>query len=338
MRIIFYLLMLSVVYCSEEQIFETKTAHVGANIKLTCPRRSTGTLFWIKLVSGNFPKIFGRSFSSQRVDQRIRTATEDGIFDLYISKVQDSDTGVYFCVKTLSRDLIFLRGTFLKVEGPEPAFTTALPSDPVHLAHTVTLQCSILRDFQNKSCPTDKRMFCLSAKSHQSHLDLNYSCVNGEDEYEKNPEELSAKTCFYSYFRNFSSFDFQAYYCSVATCVESSSGDKTKGDTAAVDRSNSKRNNIFFYLFIATLAISVIVIAFLVYSIKKLKTNSHVYSNAALETNGISGGDQENPQTDEDTLVYSTATFKKVSKSVERHKKPTEEDSIYAAVKAPVLD
>ncbi|CAI5652853.1 unnamed protein product [Oreochromis niloticus] len=296
MRIIFYLLMLSVVYCSEEQIFETKIAHVGANIKLTCPRRSTGTLFWIKLVSGNFPKIFGRSFSSQRVDQRIRTATEDGIFDLYISKVQESDTGVYFCVKTLSRDLIFLRGTFLKVEGPEPAFTTALPSDPVHLAHTVTLQCSILRDFQNKSCPTDKRMFCLSAKSHRSHLDLNYSCVNGEDEYEKNPEELSAKTCFYSYFRNFSSFDFQAYYCSVATCVESFSGDKTKGDTAAVDRSNSKRNNIFFYLFIATLAISVIVIAFLVYSIKKLKTNSHVYSNAALETNGISGGDQENPQ------------------------------------------
>lgn len=103
--------------CSEEQIFETKTAHVGANIKLTCPRRSTGTLFWIKLVSGNFPKIFGRSFSSQRVDQRIRTATEDGIFDLYISEVQDSDTGVYFCVRTLSRDLIFLRGTFLKVEG-----------------------------------------------------------------------------------------------------------------------------------------------------------------------------------------------------------------------------
>lgn len=82
--------------------------------------------------------------------------------------------------------------------GPEAAFTTALPSDPVHLAHTVTLQCSILRDFQNKSCPTDKKMFCLSAKSHQSHLDLNYSCVNGEDEYEKNPEGLSAKACFYS--------------------------------------------------------------------------------------------------------------------------------------------
>lgn len=76
-----------------------------------------GTLFWIKLVSGNFPKIFGRSFGYQRVDQRIRTATEDGIFDLYITKVQESDTGVYFCVKTLNRDLIFLKGTFLKIEG-----------------------------------------------------------------------------------------------------------------------------------------------------------------------------------------------------------------------------
>uniref|UniRef100_A0A3B4G1X4 Immunoglobulin domain-containing protein n=1 Tax=Pundamilia nyererei TaxID=303518 RepID=A0A3B4G1X4_9CICH len=258
-------------------IFETKTAHVGANIKLTCPRRSMGTLFWIKLVSGNFPKIFGRSFSSQRVDQRIRTATEDGIFDLYITKVQESDTGVYFCVKTLSRDLIFLKGTFLKSKFEIQVKRLFGENNPNTILRE---KCSILRDFQNKSCPTDKKMFCLSAKSHQSHLDLNYSCVNGEDEYEKNPEELSAKACFYSYFRNFSSFDSQKYYCAVATCVE-----------------NRKSLHLIIFSF---------------------------FSQDSVIPNQLP--------------PKPPKLFNTLSKSAERHKKPTEEDSIYAAVKAPALD
>lgn len=74
-------------------------------------------MFWLKLVSGDFPKILGRSFSSQSADQRIRTVTDPGIFDLYITKAQQSDTGVYICMKTANRELTFLNGTYLKVEG-----------------------------------------------------------------------------------------------------------------------------------------------------------------------------------------------------------------------------
>lgn len=77
-------------------------------------------MFWIKLVSGSFPKILGRSFGSQNDDQRIRTATEPETFALYITKVQQSDTGVYICMKSASRDLTFLNGTSLKVEGKHP--------------------------------------------------------------------------------------------------------------------------------------------------------------------------------------------------------------------------
>uniref|UniRef100_A0A3B4FZG1 Immunoglobulin domain-containing protein n=1 Tax=Pundamilia nyererei TaxID=303518 RepID=A0A3B4FZG1_9CICH len=104
------------VCCSDEQTFETKTVYVGENINLTCPRRDVGTLFWLKLVSGDFPKILGRSFSSQSADQRIRTVTDPGIFDLYITKAQQSDTGVYICMKTANRELTFLNGTYLKVQ------------------------------------------------------------------------------------------------------------------------------------------------------------------------------------------------------------------------------
>uniref|UniRef100_A0A3Q0QW20 Ig-like domain-containing protein n=1 Tax=Amphilophus citrinellus TaxID=61819 RepID=A0A3Q0QW20_AMPCI len=263
--------------CSDEQIFETKTVRVGENINLTCTRRDVGTLFWIKLVSGKFPKILGRSFSSQSDDQHIRTGTEPGTFVLYITKAQQSDTGVYICMKTANRDLTFLNGIYLKVEGkrPDPVFTTAAPSDPVH-QHTVTLQCSVLQDFQNKTCPADGRVFCLSAESHQSHPGFNYSHMDDGDEYEKNSEELSTKKCFYSYFRN--SSNSQNYYCVVATCVESFSGNKTAGHTE-VNKSSSKKDDTILYLLCAALAISLIVIAFLVYSIKKLKKKSYVYSN-----------------------------------------------------------
>ncbi|CAI5652803.1 uncharacterized protein LOC102077845 isoform X2 [Oreochromis niloticus] len=298
MRVIFYLfLMLNVGRCSDEQNFETKTVYVGENINLTCPRREVGTLFWIKLVSGDFPKILGRSFSSQSADQRIRTVTDPGIFDLYITKAQQSDTGVYICMKTANRELTFLNGTYLKVEGPEPPFTTTPPPDSVHQERTVTLQCSVLHDFQNKTCPVDDNVFCLSVEPHQSHPGSNYTHVNGGDEYERNSEGLSTKTCFYSYFRNLSSSDSQTYYCAVATCVESFPQNKTTGD-AEVKKSCSKKDNTILYLLCVALAISLIVIACLVYSIKKLKKNSYVYSNdaVALQTNVISSGDQENQQ------------------------------------------
>ncbi|XP_025760238.1 uncharacterized protein LOC106097518 isoform X1 [Oreochromis niloticus] len=318
MRNIFYLyLMLSIGRCSDEQIFETKIVRVGKEIKLTCPRREVGTLFWIKLVSGDFPKILGRSFTFQSGDQRIRTATETGAFVLYITEAQQSDTGVYFCMKTGKQDFKILSGIFLKVEGPKPAFSTAPPSDPVHEKPTFMLQCSVLHDCQNKACPAADTVFCLNAKSQKFHSTLNYTHINGGAEYEKNLDGLSIMKCFSSYLRNFSTFDSQTYYCATATCVESFSEDTTKGDTEV------NKNNIVLYLLCATLAISLIVIASLIYSIKNLKRQSYVDCNAAvgLQTNVIPNGDQENLQVDSDSVVYSLATYKKVSKSRTTHTK-----------------
>uniref|UniRef100_A0A669C811 Ig-like domain-containing protein n=1 Tax=Oreochromis niloticus TaxID=8128 RepID=A0A669C811_ORENI len=171
-------------------------------------------------------------------------------------------------MKTANRELTFLNGTYLKVEGPEPPFTTTPPPDSVHQKRTVTLQCSVLHDFQNKTCPDDN-VFCLSVEPHQPHPGSNYTHVNGGDEYERNSEALSTKTCFYSYFRNLSSSDSQTYSCAVATCVESFSGDKTKGDTDAVNKTNSVKDYALLYLLCVALAVTLIVIASLIYSVKK---------------------------------------------------------------------
>uniref|UniRef100_A0A3Q0QZP0 Immunoglobulin subtype domain-containing protein n=1 Tax=Amphilophus citrinellus TaxID=61819 RepID=A0A3Q0QZP0_AMPCI len=254
-------------------IFETKTVRVGENINLTCTRRDVGTLFWIKLVSGNFPKILGRSFSFQGDDQRIRTGTEPGTFVLHITKAQQSDAG---CAQSLHISTFFFFSLFcFYFSAPEPAFSAAPPSDPVHLEHKVTLQCSVLHDFQNKTCPTDDRVFCLSTKSNKSHP--KYTHMNAGDDYENNSKELSTKKCVYSYFRNFSTSDFQRYYCIVAKCVESE--DKVKGNTEALNTNISKKETIFLYLLSAALAISLIAVASLIYSINKLKKKSYVDCN-----------------------------------------------------------
>ncbi|KAF3838700.1 hypothetical protein F7725_010468 [Dissostichus mawsoni] len=37
--------------------FETKTVGVGVSVELTCPRKSSGSLFWIRIDSGDFPEV-----------------------------------------------------------------------------------------------------------------------------------------------------------------------------------------------------------------------------------------------------------------------------------------
>uniref|UniRef100_A0A3P9AQY3 Ig-like domain-containing protein n=1 Tax=Maylandia zebra TaxID=106582 RepID=A0A3P9AQY3_9CICH len=197
-------------YCSDEQTFERKTVYVGENINLTCPRRDVGTLFWLKLVSGDFPKILGRSFSSQTADQRIRTVTDPGIFDLYITEAQQSDTGVYICMKTANRELTFLNGTYLKIE--DYTVVQTLLTTVQEPGNSVTFQCSVFSDSDKKTCPGDLTVLWFRAGSHKK-------CDKRSD-----PQ----KSCNYTFSKIVSSSDEGTYYCAVATCWELFFGNGTK--------------------------------------------------------------------------------------------------------------
>ena len=106
------------------QIFETKTADVGDEVKLTCRRQKTdfgAKLFWIRLVSGNLPEILGGTFSFD--DDGVNTTPhftvkqEPGSFVLYIHKAEPSDAGGYYCMEQLNLNMKLLIGTFLKIKG-----------------------------------------------------------------------------------------------------------------------------------------------------------------------------------------------------------------------------
>ncbi|XP_042372619.1 uncharacterized protein LOC121966608, partial [Plectropomus leopardus] len=226
MIVLFYLLlMLRVGRCAEDQIFETKTVGVGADVRLTCSRKLSGRIFWIRLVSGGFPKILGKTYSIDS-DSRITATEEPGIFALHIKDVKLSDTAVYLCMKIHKQNFTFLKGTDLRVEEPEPEVTAVPPSDPACPEDSVTLQCSVLSDSENKTRPGEHNVHCFRAGSHQCHPSFDCTQENSVEEHKKNPE-----ACFYSFFKNVSASDTGTRYCAVATCEEISSGNKSELDT-----------------------------------------------------------------------------------------------------------
>ncbi|XP_028271612.1 uncharacterized protein LOC114442349 isoform X1 [Parambassis ranga] len=328
--IICSLLMFRAGDCQKNQIFETKTVRVGDDVKLTCPLSGLGTFYWFKVVSENVPEILGKTSSLNHFNDHIHTEKQPGKFILYIKRAEKGDAGVYFCMKTFTQDLTFINRTHLKIKGSGPALTAAPPSDPVRPEDTVTLQCSVFHDSENKTCPADNGVFCFSTDSH-----LNYT--EGGDEHENNS---TTKKCFYSYFRNFSSSDARTYNCTVTTCKETVSGNKPSAEAGCLCDS---KDRTVLCLLSAALAFSLILIAILLYSIKKLKEKSYMYCGAvALQTNTpeATRGDQENQQTDEDLPVYATANFssKNTSKSGKNEARPAEEESIYTDVKTLGLD
>ncbi|XP_041800498.1 uncharacterized protein LOC121611854 isoform X3 [Chelmon rostratus] len=329
MLILFYsLLMLGIGRCTD-QIFETKTAVVGSHVKLTCTHKNLGGLFWIRLVSGELPVFLRRSFSSAGVDPHFTAKEEPEGFVLRIKEAQLSDTAVYYCMK-IQQDLTFLKGVDLRVKGTEPDTTADPLSDPVTPRDSVSPHHPVLSDPETKTRPREQTVCCVGSGSNQSHPTFTCTPGNSVEEHETNPEGLPEKKCTFSFFKNGSSSDAGTYYFAGTTCEEIFCGNRSKPDNGAVNMWDTPLLSVLC----AALAISLIVIAYLVYSIKKLKTKSCdcCYAAVALATDAATV-DHQSQQTDEDSLVYSAPTFSG-RKAKTRDAKLEKEESIYADVRA----
>ena len=61
--------------CIDELSFETKTVRIGDHFNLTCIRRFSGTLLWIRVVPGMLPDVLGKC-GFVTVDPRITATIE----------------------------------------------------------------------------------------------------------------------------------------------------------------------------------------------------------------------------------------------------------------------
>ncbi|KAM8732380.1 signal-regulatory protein beta-2-like [Acanthopagrus schlegelii] len=336
------LLMLRVGRCTDDLNFEMMTVEVGHNVTLTCARHdsllSTFNLFWIRLVSGNMPELLGgtHSFDFDGVDKtsRITAKQGNGTFILHISKAQLSDTGLYYCVTVKNLHMTFVGGTFLRIQGPEPDVTAVIqlpPSDPVHPGDSVTLQCSVLSESQNKPCPGNHSVFWFRAGSDESHPSFIYFHGNSGAECETSHEARSPQKCVYSFSKKVSSSDAGTYYCAVATCGEILFGNGTKLDIEGLNMWNLQMATIVVFLLCAALVISLIVISYLSYTMKKKSCGC--CTDAVVETNASDG--QQSQQRDEESLTYSAPTFtkRKPRKADRKTVKPAEAETTYSDIR-----
>nr|XP_020463148.1 uncharacterized protein LOC109964294 [Monopterus albus] len=276
---------------------------------------------------------YEQGFPPSRFDVNDTTA----FTTLTIKKTMQEDQAVYHCaVSTWSEDQ--WSGTYLFFKGPELHITVFqdFPSDPVRPGDLVTLQCSVL--FDNKTCLQEHSVYWFRTRSDDSHPSVIYAHLNSGDHCERSPEISSSQKCVYNLSRNVSSSDAGTYYCAVATCGEILFGSGTKleiEETSLWFFSVLLKDNIILHLLCALLAISVIVIAFLIYAVKKTKCD-HCNAAVFLQENVA----KRNLKTGEDMRVYSAVVFTmlKTGSAGMRNPNVTDRERIYAAVKAFGLD
>ncbi|XP_017162479.1 uncharacterized protein LOC108166609 [Poecilia reticulata] len=216
-----------------------------------------------------------------------------------------------------------MKGAFLKIRGQESDIIDVIldrPSGSVNAENSDTLQCSVLSDSEKKTCPADNRVYWFKAGSDHSHPSLLYLQENSGDECENSPEAQTAQKCFY----NFSgTSDSGIHHCAVAAC-----GKILFGNEAKLSGANSMDfSKIFLPLLCSALVISLVVISWLIYKIKKKKCG-------CCNGPATSGGDNQN-QSEEKNLVYSAPTFNKskVKKGERRNVRTAQEETVYTDVK-----
>ncbi|XP_037317850.2 uncharacterized protein LOC119211222 isoform X2 [Pungitius pungitius] len=330
--VVYFTLMLTAGRCSDQMI-ETRTVAVGSDVKLSCARESSGSVFWIRLVPGNVPEYLMKS-NSFKNNGHITATQQPGTLDLHIDKASLRDAAVYYCFKTFQKGLTFLKATDLRVG--EPDSSAVAPSDPVRPGDAVTEEkCPVPRDSEVKTCPGEHRVCCARATPHQYEPPFNGNSV---EEHEGNAEEPPTEERVYSFFIKVGSSDDGYQYCAVKACEERFTRNETQQGTE-----DNLQKDIIAPLLCAALATSLIVIAILSYSIKKLKKelcgvcNAAVFLKSKVET---APGHRHSQQTEEDLLVYSAPTFygRRPKMGGSMNSTTEEGESIYADVRVQGSD
>ncbi|XP_024859935.1 uncharacterized protein LOC112450266 [Kryptolebias marmoratus] len=329
--IICLLMMLRDKCCADDGNIDTKIIHVGDQVKMTCPRRSAGNIFWMRIVFGNSSENLEKP--SVGLYSHIIVAPGAGTLELKITKATKNDSAIYLCVRNYQKNTTYLKATYLRVKELELAVTRAPSSVSVGSKDSVTLQCSVLRDFKNTSCPVDNNMYCFRAELIQTHSNVGNAQLDEGIKYKNTSEGITAKKCFYSYLKNFSFSGVQMYSCDQALSEETRLKNKSRLNNEGVNTQDAKNYNTVLYLLCGALAICLVIIAFLIYLIKQLEKKAKGNSNATAGLEAPLGGNQESQQIDEELVVYSAPvhTKRKTSKSV-RRSTSEEQEAIYTEV------
>ncbi|XP_067375684.1 signal-regulatory protein beta-2-like [Channa argus] len=316
------------------------TVGLDESVNLTCVLPVNGLsseqLYWYKQKPGDNLKLiatikkfanpqYGSEFSSSRMDLK----TDQNLSSLMILRTIQEDEGMYHCAIVDWTSV--WTGTYLLLKGNSQRTSNytvvqgSTASDPVRPGDSVTLQCSLLSDSENKTCPGDHSVYWFRAGSEKSHPEIIHT--DGNHQCEKRSDTV--KSCVYGFSKTISSSDAGTYYCAVATCGQILFGNGTKLDF------EEKRHFEFSALIIVLVVLGVSVtgnIFFICYrtpacaKFKKSPFSQERHGN-------VSEPQHNNPESEHD-LNYAALRFSGAKATKGRRKKELKtEESVYAQVK-----
>uniref|UniRef100_A0A8P4KFU3 Ig-like domain-containing protein n=1 Tax=Dicentrarchus labrax TaxID=13489 RepID=A0A8P4KFU3_DICLA len=273
--------------------------------------------------------VYGPEFSASRLDLNIHK----NISKLTILRTIQEDEGMYHCA-LVDYAKITWSGTYLSITGntlKTSNYTVVqwpTVSDPVHPEDSMTLQCSVLSDSDNKTCPGDHSVFWFRAGSDQSHPNIIYTDGNRHDECEKRSN--TQKSCVYRFTKNISSSDAGTYYCAVATCGEILFGNGTKVEIVKTTHS------AFITVVILSICLAISVVGNVV-----LICNQNVHEQyKGMENDTLEAGHDSLCQPVHDTTeAYDKFNYVEALNFSTRGRKKSEtaEDSVYSHVTYNVI-
>uniref|UniRef100_A0A3P9PH80 Ig-like domain-containing protein n=1 Tax=Poecilia reticulata TaxID=8081 RepID=A0A3P9PH80_POERE len=234
----FYFILQFLIFLSNaDGLVPVITAHLGEATTLTCPlpdsKDRRNKLFWYRQTAGDTLEVivklvtlanpeYGKGYS----DSRVKAVLTDKVSNLTILKAAQEDEGMYHCGFTDWNQNVW-QGTYLLIKGN--VFLKVFKN--IHIIHSfvnssgyVTLQCSILSDFENKTCSEDPNVFWF--RSDKSHPDIIYTDGNGTNRCQRKIDNRTKWV--YNFSKKISSSDDGTYYCAVATCGEILFGNGSK--------------------------------------------------------------------------------------------------------------
>ncbi|XP_045886839.1 uncharacterized protein LOC123957814 [Micropterus dolomieu] len=264
-------------------------------------------------------------------ESRLKVNTDKNISNLTILRTIQEDEGMYHCAVTAWINPEW-SGTYLLVKGDTwrtsnyTVIKGTTVSDPDRPGELMTLQCLVLSDSDNKTCPGDHSVYWFRAGSDKSHPEIIYADGNGRDECDKRSD--SQKSCVYRFSKNISSSDAGTYYCAVATCGEIFLGDGTKVEIVQTAHS------VF-------IAMAIIIVCLVISAVGNvvLICKQKVHQQCKGMESAVSEARHDNPcqpehdiTDDDDKLNYAALNFSE-KKTRGKKKREFAEDSVYSQVK-----
>uniref|UniRef100_A0A3Q3BJY7 Ig-like domain-containing protein n=1 Tax=Kryptolebias marmoratus TaxID=37003 RepID=A0A3Q3BJY7_KRYMA len=194
------------------------TVQLGEPVTLTCALpdedKSSSSLYWYKQSAGKSLKLILTLMENNEPVARFKMNRSLRIFNFtHLMLLKTMGAGD---LSRLNPSFCLLTDWLRNSDGTSnyTVVEQRTSSDPDRPGGSVSLQCSVLSDSEDRTCSGGLRVFWFRSRSDKSYPDIIYADGNRHDEREKKPD--SQKRCVFS--KNIISSDAGTYYCAVATC------------------------------------------------------------------------------------------------------------------------